>query len=538
MKKIRVFTAFSGYDSQCLALRRIGVPFDLVGWSEIDAHAIKAHNALFPEYTTRNYGDITQIDWSAVPDFDLFTYSSPCQDFSQAGLQRGGQRGSGTRSSLLWECERAIETKRPKYLLMENVAALVSQKFIKLFQSWMTVLEGYGYKNFAEVLNAKDYVPQNRERIFLVSIRVDDRAEWENVQYHFPKPKRMERRLKDVLETEVDKRYYLSDSRLEGVLLSTQKEADRGNGFAFEPKDGNDVASTIQTSTTRKTDNYIKEEANNISVRQNGKLKNAKMHEMSRRVYDTDYIAPTIHTSGCGNTEPKILCSRRTAEGKQLRKDGIERFADRQLEPKDDGTSNAITTVQKDNLLLVVCKLSESQNGRVFDSEGIAPAVTNGEKDGMPKITEPYIKTRPHGFNKGADTAICPTVKSSAMADNNYIVEPQIASLRGRCDGEWHETEHEQRMELCTDGNTNSLTSVAKDNMVVNNLRIRKLTERECFRLMGVDDSDIDIIQASKVSRSQQYKLAGNSIVVDVLAAIFDKMFLHTQPDDAQLKLF
>lgn len=285
MEKIRVFTAFSGYDSQCLALRRIGVPFELVGWSEIDAFAIKAHNALFPESTDRNYGDISQIDWNQVPDFDLFTYSSPCQDFSQAGKQRGGEKGTGTRSSLLWECERAISAKLPKYLLMENVAALVSQKFIKLFQSWMTVLEGYGYKNFAQVLNAKDYgVPQNRERIFLVSIRVDDRAEWENVQYHFPKPKRLERRLKDILEPEVDEKYYLSDSRLEGVLLSTQKEADRGNGFAFEPKDGNDVASTILTSTTRKMDNYIKEEANNISVRQNGKLKIQKFSKHRNRI--------------------------------------------------------------------------------------------------------------------------------------------------------------------------------------------------------------------------------------------------------------
>lgn len=286
---------------------------------------------------------------------------------------------------------------------------------------------------------------------------------------------------------------------------------------------------------------WIMETNNDISTKVAMTLNEGKwanMHELSRRVYDTDGIAPTMHTNGGGNQEPKILCSRRTAEGKQLRRKGIERFADRELQPKDDDTSNAITTVQKDNLLLEVCKLSESQNGRVFDSEGIAPAVTNGEKDGMPKITEPNIKTRPHGFNKGADTAICPTVMSSAMADNNYVVEPQIASLRGRCDGEWHETEHEQRMELRTDGNTNSLTSVAKDNMVVNNLRIRKLTERECFRLMGVDDRDIDTIQSARISKTQQYKMAGNSIVVDVLAAIFDKMFINKETEDLQLKLF
>lgn len=472
MEKIRVFTAFSGYDSQCLALRRIGVPFELVGWSEIDAFAIKAHNALFPESTDRNYGDISQIDWDQVPDFDLFTYSSPCQDFSSAGLQKGGTKGSGTRSSLLWECERAIGAKRPKYLLMENVAALVSQKFIKLFQSWMTVLEGYGYKNFAKVLNAKDYgVPQNRERIFLVSIRVDDRAEWENVHYHFPKPQRLERRLKDVLETEVDEKYYLSDSRLEGVLLSTQKEANRGNGFAFEPKDGDDVASTIQTSTTRKTDNYIKEEAINISVRQNGKL---KIRKFSKR------------------------------RNRQLRREGVERFADRELQPKDDGTSNAITTVQKDNLLLEpqeVLGWSRDSKGNIIDRHPVE--VANTVTASKRANTQNYV--------------------SCAVRTRSYCGQPAT-------------------VEQGSENYANSLTSVQKDSLVMEQIpksfRIRKLTERECFRLMGVDDRDIDTIQASKVSRSQQYKLAGNSIVVDVLAAIFDKMFLHTQPDDAQLKLF
>lgn len=141
MEKLKVFTAFSGYDSQCLALQRLGIDFDLIGWSEIDRYAIQAHNALFPEYSGRNYGDISKIDWATVPDFDLFTYSSPCQDFSQAGLQKGGTKGSGTRSSLLWECERAIKEKRPKFLLMENVAALVSSKFIKLFNAWQRTLE-------------------------------------------------------------------------------------------------------------------------------------------------------------------------------------------------------------------------------------------------------------------------------------------------------------------------------------------------------------------------------------------------------------
>lgn len=138
---IRVFTAFSGYDSQCLALKRAKIPFDLVGWSENDEYAIKAHNVLFPEFANRNFGDITKINWQKVPDFDLFTYSSPCQDFSIMGLQKGGEKDSGTRSSLLWECQKAIEIKRPKYLLFENVKALTFKKFMPLFEKWQKKLK-------------------------------------------------------------------------------------------------------------------------------------------------------------------------------------------------------------------------------------------------------------------------------------------------------------------------------------------------------------------------------------------------------------
>ncbi|MEE1069123.1 MAG: DNA cytosine methyltransferase, partial [Paludibacteraceae bacterium] len=86
---LRVFTAFSGYDSQCMALDRLGIDYELVGWSEIDKYAIMAHNAVYPQWAERNFGDISKIDWSQVADFDLFTYSSPCQDFSQGGKQQG-----------------------------------------------------------------------------------------------------------------------------------------------------------------------------------------------------------------------------------------------------------------------------------------------------------------------------------------------------------------------------------------------------------------------------------------------------------------
>lgn len=271
---IKVFTAFSGYDSQCLALDRLtanndGFGYELVGWSEIDKYAIQAHNAIYPQWADRNYGDITQIDWNNVPDFDLFTYSSPCQDFSNAGKQAGGQRGSGTRSSLLWECERAIRAKRPRYLLFENVAALVSSKFINTFHRWLDTLREIGYTNFPCIMNAKDYgVPQNRKRIFVVSILDADAT------YTFPQKMKLTRRLKDVLEDSVDEKYYLTDERLYGVMESTQKQKDKGNGFAFKPTDGDCVAHHISTAGGgRKTDNYVfrmdegRERANNRTTR-------------------------------------------------------------------------------------------------------------------------------------------------------------------------------------------------------------------------------------------------------------------------------
>ncbi len=168
---LRVFTTFSGYDSQCLALKKAGIPFDLIGWSEIEKRAIMAHDALFPEYKDRNYGDICKIDWENVPDFDLFTYSSPCQSFSIAGQRLGGEEGSGTKSSLLWECKKAIEIKKPKYLMLENVKMLVSNNFIHTFNKWVDFLNSLGYISNWKVLNGRDYgIPQDRSRVFLVSI--------------------------------------------------------------------------------------------------------------------------------------------------------------------------------------------------------------------------------------------------------------------------------------------------------------------------------------------------------------------------------
>lgn len=265
MEKIRVITLFSGYDSQCLALNRLRrdypqFDYELVAWAEIDKHAITAHNALFPQWQDCNLGDVSKVDWQEwhrrhTEPIDLLTYSSPCQDFSSAGLQRGGAEGSGTRSGLLWEVIRCVEALKPRVLVFENVSALVSEKFIGTFNAWQARLNEYGYTNFPSLMNAKDYgVPQNRLRIFMVSILDCEAA------YYFPKAFRSERRLKDVLQKEVDERYYLRDEQVESLLRFNEDRENRGMGFRWKPKTPDEVGGAICTMPgQRQTDNYIAE---------------------------------------------------------------------------------------------------------------------------------------------------------------------------------------------------------------------------------------------------------------------------------------
>jgi DNA (cytosine-5)-methyltransferase 1 len=219
-KPLRVFESFAGYGSQSMALNRVKqenpeFDFEVVGISEIEKNALKAYEAIHGHCP--NYGDISKINWEDVPDFDLFTYSFPCTDISNAGKQMGLSEGSGTRSGLLWECRKAIDIKRPKYLLMENVKALTGKKFIGEFEKWLKELEEFGYTSYWEVMNAKNHgVPQNRERVFCLSILGDHEP------YVFPEEEALDKRLKDVLESTVDDKFVLSDSAVEGLFNYTE----------------------------------------------------------------------------------------------------------------------------------------------------------------------------------------------------------------------------------------------------------------------------------------------------------------------------
>lgn len=224
-------TTFSGYDSQLMAadvLREWHPDFRWTckGWSDIDKYACQMHNLVFPQFADCALGDITKIDWHKVKrslegrEVDLFTYSSPCQDISQAGKQMGLQEGSDTRSALLWRVSDAVEVLRPKYLLQENVAALVSQKFMPDFQKWLDKLSSLGYVSKWARLNAKNYgVPQNRDRVFCISMRRDVAFD-----YRFPEPFELKTRLEDVLEEEVSDRYFLKDDAVSKFLKANDSD--------------------------------------------------------------------------------------------------------------------------------------------------------------------------------------------------------------------------------------------------------------------------------------------------------------------------
>ena len=349
-----------------------------------------------------------------------------CTDISSAGQQKGLTEGSGTRSSLLWECRKAIEIKRPKYLLMENVKALTSEKFLPYLQKWLLFLESMGYSNFTKVLNSKDYgVPQNRERVFCVSILGDER-------YYFPKPFKLEKLLKDVLESDVDESYYLSKKMIDTFQKRNKRNEERGNGFRFSPTNGDVVAAAVLSNAgSRDCDNYVK--VLGVSVHPNGHKMEFKgessVKEICPALRATDYKCP--HTVWLSNKQVEY-------KGEKLQ--------------------------EGDSLYL-----------------GTSKDFFHG---GFKNISRPL---------NADDEGLCRTIKSQYYKNSvsNFKRNGSMGATG------------------VTDG-----------------FRIRKLTARECFRLMGVSEENIDKIQNAGISKTQQYKMAGNSIVVDVLYYIFLKLFI------------
>ena len=310
-KPIRLIELFAGIGAQAKALENIGVEFEHYQICEFDKYAVASYNAVHgTEFTT---SDITKIHASdlGIVETDkyeyIMTYSFPCTDLSKAGKQKGMSKESGTRSGLLWEVERLLKEAEelPQILLMENVPDVLSEKNKSDFFEWYRFLEDLGYTNKYAKLNAKDYgIPQNRERVFMVSFLG-------NYYYRFPKCKGLDIRLKDILEENIDKKYYLSDNLISSFVRNEEKQRDKGNSFKFSLSNKESVAKAITTKEGwRMTDNFIKCECV-------GKISAGL--EMNSRVYSSDGLSPTILTMQGGGLEPKIL----DEQNRNIRKDGI-----------------------------------------------------------------------------------------------------------------------------------------------------------------------------------------------------------------------
>lgn len=260
--RINVVTLCSGYDAMLMALKRLHreypqFDFDLMAWSEIAPNAIKAHNAVHPEFADRNIGDMTKVDWHEfVKDgqsVDLLIYSTPCQSVSRAGKRKGMKEGDDSASALIWHTRNAIEILRPKVLILENVQGMADRNNISDFRAWQNTLIDLGYANHTKILNSKDYgVAQNRPRLFMVSI-LDG-----CIDYHFPAKMPLNKRIKDYLEHEVDEKFYLSIEKVNKLFSYAERKKSEGCGFDTQIQTGGGISATILTRCgNRPTDPYI-----------------------------------------------------------------------------------------------------------------------------------------------------------------------------------------------------------------------------------------------------------------------------------------
>ena len=295
---MKVLSLFSGIGAFEKALDNLGVSSELVAFCEIDKYASKSYAAIHGVPESMNIGDITKVDEKKLPkDIDLITYGFPCQDISLAGKQKGlfNADGTQTRSGLFFEALRIIEETQPRVAIAENVKNLTSKKFAVQFKIVLDSLKAAGYNNYWKILNAKDYgIPQNRERVFIVSIRKDI----DNGSFKFPEAFPLELRLKDMLEEEVDEKFYLSKRMIEYLVSDTNWKGSRTAVINKE------IASPIQTGEGRRrcdSSNYVSDHIEMVG------MVDMKGNDQVRRVYGINGIAPTLNTMQGGHRQPKIV---------------------------------------------------------------------------------------------------------------------------------------------------------------------------------------------------------------------------------------
>lgn len=275
----------------------------MVGFSEVDKSAIESYCAIHNISKEKNYGDVSKINIKELPNFDIMTWGFPCQDISIAGKMKGIREGE-TRSGLYYEGYKILKEKKPKISIIENVKNLTCKRFQEEFNSILKDLSDLGYKNYWQVLNAKDYgIPQNRERVFIISIR-DNKG-----SFSFPEKIPLKLKLKDLLENEVDEKYYLSDKAI-GRLI-------KKNNKLIKTNENPEISSCIIAGYHKmdgRNNQYI---ADKNKVDRIGGIYDDEIHKrQAGGVYNTEGISPTLTTMfPGGNKQPFILVKENTKKG-------------------------------------------------------------------------------------------------------------------------------------------------------------------------------------------------------------------------------
>ena len=491
---------------------------------------------------SKNLGDISKVE--RLPRANFVTYSSPCQSFSVAGKLDGAAKTctkcghkwdidfsnpdynykcpkcgnaslESTTSGLLQEVQRLLsvayeENELPEYLMLENVKNLVGKKFIGQFTAWIRWLDSIGYNTYYKVLNAKNYgIPQNRERVFAISIRKDI----DTNGFTFPEQIPLTTRLKDILEKSVDEKYYLPDDRIEKSLNST---------FVQEKKriQTTDVCDTL-LARDYKDPKCVQVEAE-PEVKQLMNIMPTKTRDNPNqgRVYDVDGIAPTLTKMDGGNREPFIVEGQRTlwtdTQKQMITEDGnVKRYIN----------SEVVDAFEVGNCADISFPNGYNKANRVFD--GYVPAINGTTTQSSFIVKEPIIyddyNSRVSSDQDAINTLTCNCGASAErngvkILEKTVIIEDQFPGSR---DARIYENYSPTLRQNCS--GLEVASGEVQDQI---KWRIRKLTDKECWRLMGFTDEDNDRA-ATYVSPSARYKQAGNSICTCCLIALFSGLFIE-----------
>lgn len=559
--------------------------WELVNFCEFDKYATKSYCAIHNVDESKNLGDITKVDETELDDFNMICGGSPCQDFSVAGKQKGsvwtckdcvddngkhfeynpltvhwskrdccpncGSKNiEKTRSSLLVEYLRVVRSNRPNFGIYENVKNIVGKQFKDTtFKLFTDELEEYGYNVYWKVMNAKNYgIPQNRERVYLLFIKKD----LDNGKFKFPEPFDNGLRLKDLLEDGVDEKFYISDEKVERFITNLNDK----NSLLYDPcqvkREGKSREYYEYAPTLTSRDYKDPRLVNENVVRQVGNISDCNgtwNNPQVGRVYDVSGCSPTLNTCSGGGHEPKVI----TGIDKSYNNPKFIETANCITSREDRGVSNRESegTAVLETPNISYCLDSNYYKGTTIEqymNKHRRQLIVENNKVAIKQATKQgYIECEVGGV---ADLSYPDSkTRRGRVQDNGNISTTITATETGICRIEPKERFFKQVLETLNENDCNSVDTINAFNKhvdksgysptlttrpegfktailpVTDDIRIRKLTPKECFRLMGFSDENFDAAQKAGVSNSQLYKQAGNSIVVDVLYYIYVELY-------------